>query len=226
VADAPDEALGIMSDQPARSARQPIFNIPPITRTLLIANIAVHGFRLLLPEGSDERVIRLFAFIPARYTVGRLGWPALIDPVSYQFLHANVTHLFINMLALLAFGSGVERRLGRWRMLTLTILSGVVAAGSHAAVYPSSTLPVIGASGAISGLFGAVLRMQARSAAGRRTGLWPLLALWIIVTVVAGQIGLPGQPGAQIAWVAHLGGFACGLAVFGLFDRTAPRPSS
>ncbi len=215
-----------MSDQPARSARQPIFNIPPITGALLILNIAVHGFRLLLSDESDDSIIRLFAFIPAQYMVGRLGWPALIDPISYQFLHANLTHLFVNMLALLAFGSGVERRIGGWRMLTLTILSGVVAAGAHWAAYPSSTLPVIGASGAISGLFGAVLRMQARSAAGRRTGLWPLLALWIIVTVIAGQTGLPGEPGAQIAWVAHLGGFACGLAVFGLLDRSAHRAST
>jgi membrane associated rhomboid family serine protease len=215
-----------MSDQPARSARQPIFNIPPITGALLIVNIAVHGFRLLLSDESDDSIIRLFAFIPAQYMVGRLGWPALIDPISYQFLHANLTHLFVNMLALLAFGSGVERRIGGWRMLTLTILSGVVAAGAHWAAYPSSTLPVIGASGAISGLFGAVLRMQARSAAGRRTGLWPLLALWIIVTVIAGQTGLPGEPGAQIAWVAHLGGFACGLAVFGLLDRSAHRAST
>jgi membrane associated rhomboid family serine protease len=215
-----------MSDQPARSARQPIFNIPPITGALLIANIAVHGIRLLLPDEADDSIIRLFAFIPARYTAGRWGWPALIDPISYQFLHANLTHLLVNMLALLAFGSGVERRLGRWRMLALTILSGVAAAGAHWAAYPASALPVIGASGAISGLFGGVLRMQARSAAGRRTGLWPLLALWIIVTVIAGQTGMPGAPGAQIAWVAHLGGFACGLVVFGLLDRAAPPPSN
>jgi membrane associated rhomboid family serine protease len=211
-----------MSDQPARSARQPIFNIPPITGALLLANIAVHGFRMLLPDEADDRIIRLFAFFPARYAAGRWGWPAFIDPISYQFLHANLTHLFVNMLALLAFGSGVERRLGRWRMLALTILSGVAAAGAHWAAYPSSALPVVGASGAISGLFGGVLRMLARGAGGRRTGLWPLLALWIIVTVIAGQTGMPGEPGAQIAWVAHLGGFAFGLVVFGLLDRTAP----
>jgi membrane associated rhomboid family serine protease len=224
--DAPDEAPRVMSDQPARSARQPIFNIPPITGALLIVNSAVHGLRLLLPDDADDRIIRLFAFIPARYTAGRWGWPALIDPISYQFLHASVTHLLVNMLALLAFGSGVERRLGGWRMLALTILSGLAAAGAHWAVYPASALPVVGASGAISGLFGGVLRMQARSAAGRRTGLWPLLALWIIVTVIAGQTGMPGEPGAQIAWVAHLGGFACGLVLYGLLDRTAPHAST
>jgi membrane associated rhomboid family serine protease len=215
----------VMTDQPARSSRQPIFNIPPITMALLIINIAVHGGRLLLPDSADESIIGDFAFIPARYTTGPLDWPALVDPVTYQFLHANVTHLLVNMLALLAFGSGVERRLGGWRMLVLAILSGVVAAGAHLAVYPSSEVPVVGASGAISGLFGGVLRMLARTAAGRRRGIWPLIALWIIVTVIAGQTGIPGEPGAPIAWVAHLGGFAAGLAIFGLLDSTAGRRS-
>jgi len=86
-------------------------------------------------------------------------------------------------------------------------------------------VPVVGASGAISGLFGGVLRMLARTAAGRRRGIWPLIALWIIVTVIAGQTGIPGEPDAPIAWVAHLGGFAAGLAIFGLLDSTAGRRS-
>lgn len=215
-----------MTDQPARSLPQPIFNIPPITKALLIVNVAVHGFRLLLSDPSDESIIRDFAFTPARYTTGSLGWPALVDPVSYQFLHANLTHLLVNMLALLAFGSGVERRIGPWRMLALTILSGVIAAGAHLAVYPSSAIPVIGASGAISGLFGGVLRMQARLSAGRGRGLWPLTALWIVLTVIGGQTGIPGEPGAPIAWVAHLGGFAAGLAIFEILDRTTGRRSA
>jgi membrane associated rhomboid family serine protease len=215
-----------MTDQPARSLRQPILNIPPVTKALLIINVAVHGVRLLLSDPSNESIIRDFAFTPARYTTGLLGWPALVDPVTYQFLHANLTHLVLNMVALLAFGAGVERRLGAWRMLALTILSGVIAAGAHLAVYPSSALPVVGASGAISGLFGGVLRMQARTAGGRGRGLWPLIALWIVLTVIAGQTGIPGEPSAPIAWVAHLGGFAAGLAIFGLLDRTAGRRSS
>ncbi|HEV8026816.1 MAG TPA: rhomboid family intramembrane serine protease [Stellaceae bacterium] len=215
-----------MTDRPAPSSRQPIFNIPAGTMALLIINIAVHGLRLLLSDSSDDRIVRDFAFIPARYTTGLLGWPALVDPVTYQFLHANLTHLFVNMLALLAFGSGVERRIGRWRMLALAILSGIIAAGAHLAVYPSSDVPVVGASGAISGLFGAVLRMMSRGMAGRRSGLWPLIALWVIVTVIAGQTGMPGEPDAPIAWVAHLGGFAAGLALFGFFDRTAGRRSA
>jgi membrane associated rhomboid family serine protease len=214
-----------MTDRPSRPLRQPIFNIPPITKALLIINVAVHGFRLLLSDSADDSIIRDFAFTPLRYTTGPLGWPALVDPITYQFLHADLTHLVVNMLGLLAFGSGVERRIGAWRTLALTILSGVIAAGAHLAVYPSSALPVIGASGGISGLFGGVLRMQARSAPGRGKGLWPMIALWVVVTVVAGETGIPGEPGTPIAWVAHLGGFAAGLAIFGFLDRTTGHPA-
>ena len=215
-----------MTDQPGRFLRQPIFNIPPITKALLIVNLAVHGFRLLLSLPSDESIIGDFGFTPARYTIGPLGWPALVDPVTYQFLHASLTHLLVNMHALLAFVSGVEHRIGPWRMLGLTILSGIIAAGTHLAVYPASAVPVIGASGAISGLFGGVLRMQARSSAGRGRGPWPFIALWIVLTVTAGQTGIGVESGAPIAWVAHLGGFAAGLAIFGLLDRTTGRRSA
>jgi rhomboid family protein len=207
-----------MSD-PSTRQRQPILNVPPITRALMIINIAVHAVRSFLLSDVDADLVRILAFVPARYTAGQLGWPALIDPISYQFIHANLTHLGVNMLALLAFGSGIERRVGGWRMLAFTIICGVLAALTHLAIYPTSAAPVIGASGAISGLFGGVLRMQTSALSGQRTGLWPLVILWIIVTVIAGQTGMPGDLHAPIAWIAHLGGFLAGLLLFGFFHR-------
>ena len=78
--------------------------------------IVVHLLRLLLSPESDDALVSVLAFVPARYTgAGSIGWPALVDPVTYQFLHANLIHLGVNMLALLAFGSGVERRIGWWK---------------------------------------------------------------------------------------------------------------
>ncbi len=172
------------------AARQPILNIPPATKALLIANVAVH-----------------FQF----------GWPALIDPISYQFLHGSLAHLAINMLALLAFGAGVERRIGGARMFAFAMICGVASVLAHLAVYPSSLEPVIGASGAISGLFGAVLRFRLR---GGARGLLPLVALWIVMDVVTGESGFGGD-GVSIAWIAHIGGFVAGLLLFGPFDRRA-----
>jgi membrane associated rhomboid family serine protease len=200
-----------------RSGRQPIFNIPPVTGALVLANVAVHLLRLLLPPALDDAVIETFAFIPARYGGAEpLSWPAFVDPITYQFLHGNLTHLAINMVALLAFGAGVERRIGGFRMLLLALVCGLAAVALHYVVYPASEEPVVGASGAISGLFGAVLRLLFRS---RGAGLLPLVALWIVMNVIGGQMGEPGDGGAAIAWVAHIGGFLTGLGLIGLFDR-------
>ncbi|HEX9489854.1 MAG TPA: rhomboid family intramembrane serine protease [Stellaceae bacterium] len=213
-----------MSDRPTPPARQPILNVPPITKALLIVNVAVHVLRLLLPAHLDDALVSTFAFIPARYTLADgLGWPALVDPITYQFLHANFIHLGVNMLALLAFGSGVERRIGGWRMLVFFLVCGVVSALAHLAAYPSTPEPIVGASGAISGLFGGVLRFQFGAAPGRRRGLWPIIILWIAVNFVVGQTGMPGADSAPIAWVAHLGGFLAGLLLFDLAARHATR---
>ena len=125
-----------MSDHPTPPARQPIFNVPPVTKALLLVNVAVHLLRLLLPADIDDALVSTFAFVPARYTVADgLGWPALVDPITYQFLHASFVHLGVNMLALLAFGSGVERRTGGWRMLVFFLVCGVVSAAAHLAAY-------------------------------------------------------------------------------------------
>jgi membrane associated rhomboid family serine protease len=200
--------------------RQPIFNIPPATKALLIANVAVHGLRQLLPDALDDRVIENFAFIPARYTVpGLYGWPALVAPITHQFLHANLAHLGMNMLALLAFGAGVERRLGGMRMIVFFLLCGIAGAAVHFAVYPHSLDPVIGASGAISGLFGAVLRFQVRR--GRNGSIWPLVGLFLVLNVVTGVTGVGAPEDATVAWVAHMGGFLAGLLLFGAFDPAA-----
>jgi membrane associated rhomboid family serine protease len=206
------------------AVRQPIFNVPPATKALLIANVAVHLLRFLLPSKLDDIVVTTFALIPARYTEpGVFGWSALVDPITYQFLHGSLTHLGINMLALLAFGAGVERRIGGSRMLAFTLICGVVAALTHLAIYPSSSVPIIGASGAISGLFGGVLRFHVYS--GSRRGLWPLVALWVIMDVVTGTMGMGGD-GEPIAWVAHIGGFIAGLLLFGPFDCQGGKEAS
>jgi membrane associated rhomboid family serine protease len=204
-------------------ARQPILNVPAVTKALLMANVAVHLPRLLLPVDIDDALVSMLAFVPARYTTGGFGWPALVDPITYQFIHANFIHLGVNMLALLAFGSGVERRIGGARMLIFYLVCGVASAAAHFAAYPSSPEPIVGASGAISGLFGGVLRLQFGAARGGRRGLWPVVIVWIVVNFVLGQTGMPGAEGASIAWVAHLGGFITGLLLFDLAARGKPQ---
>jgi membrane associated rhomboid family serine protease len=207
-----------------REAAQPIFNIPPVTGMILAVEIAIHLLRLLLPYQLDNLLIGIFAFIPARFTLpGAFDWAAIVSPLTYQLLHAGFAHLAMNMLALLAFGAGLEIWMGGGRMLGFAILCGFAAAGAHLAVYPESTAPLIGASGAISGIFGGLLRTRLATQRGR---LWPLVAIWVVMTVITGEAGMPGTGDQPIAWVAHLGGFAAGLALVGFFRPRRIGPGS
>ena len=135
-----------------------------------------------------------------------------------MLLHGSWAHVLINGAMLMAFGAGVERWLGAWRMLGLFTVCGLAAVAVQFALNPASTDPVIGASGGLSGLFAAVLVMMQHQGAMRgRFGLWPLIALWLVTTVAFGYTGAPD--GSAIAWAAHVGGFIAGFAFLPLFRR-------
>jgi membrane associated rhomboid family serine protease len=167
---------------------------------------------LLLPDAAADRIVELYGYTPTRYGEG-LSWPALVDPVTYQFLHGGFAHLGANMLGLVAFGAGVEQRLGRWRLLAFYLLCGIIGAFTQFALDPGSDEVVVGASAAISGLFGAILRFRAF-----RRGFWMMVAIWFVANAVTGMVGV-GSEGEPVAWVAHIGGFVAGLALFPLFVR-------
>ena len=170
---------------------------------------------LLLPDAAADTAIALFGFTPARYggAAGGAVWAAIVDPVSYQFLHGGFAHIGANMLGLLAFGAGVEQRLGRWRFLAFYLLCGIAGAFAEFAAGPGSAEAMIGASAAISGLFGAILRFRAF-----RRGFWVLVVLWFLINAVTGVAGV-GSEVEPVAWVAHIGGFVAGLVLFPLFVR-------
>jgi len=194
--------------------RQPMFNLPPTTGALLAANILVFVVMLLLPDVAADRIVELLGFMPARYGGGAgLTWPAFVDPITYQFLHGGFAHIGANMLGLVAFGAGVEQRLGGWRFLVFYLVCGVAGALAQFAYGPDSGAVTIGASAAISGLFGAILRFRAF-----RRGLWTLVVLWLLVNAATGVTGVGGE-GEPVAWVAHVGGFVAGLLLFPLFVR-------
>lgn len=194
--------------------RQPMLNLPPAVLALIGANVVVHGAMLLVPLDTVGWVLVHLAFIPARYSVEGLGgWPAWVGPVTYQFLHGGWLHLGVNMVMLAAFGSALERTAGASRMLVLYVASGVAGAFVHFALFPVSNIPVVGASGSISGLFGAVLWLMARpDRFGRRAlRFWPAALIWIGFSVAVGFTGMPGVADGQIAWAAHVGGFLAGI---------------
>ncbi len=203
-----------MTFETERSGRQPILNLPPATKVLLVVNLMIHGARLLLSSDQDDLFIALFGFTPVRLVdPDPYFWTAVLSPLTYQFLHGSWTHVAMNMLGLAPFGAGVERRLGVARFLGFYLLCGIAGALLQFAVDPSSEVPLIGASAAVSGLFGGVLRFGEF-----RQGFWTIVAVWLVMNVGVGLLGAPGVD-APIAWIAHIGGFACGLALFPVFER-------
>ncbi|HYC64891.1 MAG TPA: rhomboid family intramembrane serine protease [Reyranellaceae bacterium] len=211
---------------PWRGAGERAINLPPTVLLLIGINVAVHVLRALLSEAFDQRIVLQLGLVAAAYT-GDAG-PTGVDPVAlfvapftYQFLHASWLHLGVNMLTLAAFGAPVERVLGWRRFITFYILSGIVAGFVHVLFFYDALDPVVGASGAISGLFGAVLILMRRL--GRLPSLIPIALIWIGLNVFFGIVGgTPGAGGDPVAWTAHIGGFVFGLAAIRLF---VPRPS-
>lgn len=226
--------------------REPIFNVPAAVVGVLAVLGAVHAVRSRLTEEQDEWLVLALAFIPGRYTaqgsdLPGAPWAAVTSFVTHMLLHGDVIHLLVNSAWLLAVGAVIARRAGTLRFLGLSIVCGIAGALAFLAANPGRMVPMIGASGAISGLMGAVFRLmfavrdtrQQRllrehpeevprlsvRATLRDRNAFSAIALWVVVNLLFGfgvlGFALPGT----IAWEAHLGGFFAGLFTFGFFDR-------
>lgn len=219
------------------SSRVPALNVMPATMTLIAITAAIHGIRYLLPVDLDNLLLVHFAFIPDFFlTMGGIGAGGLLDilpwtsPVSYIFLHGDWLHLIMNMAFLLALGSGVEQRLGWRRFLVFYLITGVLAlSGTMLMVLLSDgrdTVLVVGASGAISGLFGAACRFLFGNRVGwTRNRLLLRLGPGLTVLIVFVAINLifalfssdPFGGMRTVAWEAHLAGLLIGYAIYPYF---------
>jgi len=150
------------------------------------------------------------------------GKIVLLGLLVTMFLHGSVPHLFGNMLFLWVFGNNIEAAKGWWRYLALYLAGGVVATAAHVAVDPSSTIPIVGASGAIAAVMGAYFVLWPNARMKTIIFLGPLLlrkvqAIWLLLVWFGQQFLLVGAE-SGVAWAAHVGGFAFG-AVVGLWWR-------
>lgn len=218
-----------------RPERQPVFNIPAVVVALIGTCVAIHLVRLyVLTIDQDFALLLRAAFIPIRYG-GQFDIDvyAFTSPFTYTFLHGSMAHLAINMIWLAAFGSPLANRLGVWRFLLFWAVTGVAAAAVHYLVHMVGQSPLVGASGAISGMMGAAARFGFRASrvAGRSAFDGPLLpasvvlrlrpvvtflAVWMAINLVTGLVGL-GAGADNIAWEAHVGGFVAGFFGIGSF---------
>jgi membrane associated rhomboid family serine protease len=208
--------------QPEPQGREPILNLPPLTAVLTVLLLAVHVVREFLDVDTDNWLILTFGVIPARFTQD-FGLLDLLSLVSYMLLHGGWLHLGFNLVALIAFGAGVERLLGRSHMLIVLLLGGIAGVLLHIAIQPADPTPLIGASGGLSALFGLTMFAIAMRSGGWRR-LLSVTAIWLGLNLAFGLVGVPGQDGTEIAWVAHMGGYFAGLAYgFWLMRRPIQR---
>ncbi|HEY2871803.1 MAG TPA: rhomboid family intramembrane serine protease [Reyranella sp.] len=210
---------------PGRGSYERAINLPPALLWLIVVNVAVHLVRQTLSDATDQSLVLSLGLVPANYTSEPGGdwWSLILAPFTYQFIHGGWVHLGVNMLTLAAFGAPVERLLGVRRFILFYLSAGVVAGFIHVMFFPNSADPVVGASGAISGVFGAVLMAMRR--AGRLSSLLPVAGIWIALNVFFGIFGgTPGSGGEPVAWTAHIGGFVYGLVALRFFVPKAPPP--
>jgi membrane associated rhomboid family serine protease len=201
----------------------------PLVNWLIIAlNLLVFLYELSLPAAGLEKLTLTWGLVPA----GLFAHPATNWMMIFtgMFLHGGWFHILSNMWVLFIFGDNVEDRMGSGRYLFFYLLSGVAAALLEVYVLSSSSVPMIGASGAIAGVLGAYLVLYPRA---RVASLVPILfiftiieipamvflPLWFVSQLFSGWLALQGTAGSGVAWWAHVGGFIFGLATVGLFAR-------
>jgi len=208
---------------PQRGTGERAINLPPAILWLIAINVVVHLLRQLLSDSADQQLVIELGLVPANFTGDQGNLLSLVaSPFTYQFLHGGWVHLGVNMLSLAAFGAPVERLLGVRRFVLFYLSAGIVSALVHVVLFPDSLDPVIGASGAISGVFGAVLMLMRQ--VGSLSSLLPIAGIWIALNVFFGIFGgTPGAGGEPVAWAAHIGGFVYGLAAIRLFLPRRPR---
>jgi membrane associated rhomboid family serine protease len=205
----------------------PVRGIPVVTIGLILTCMAVYLWQLSLPPGLAQVAVTLLGFVPALlFGNAMLEGPPWVSPsgsiFTAMFLHGSFMHLAGNMLYLWIFGDNVEDRVGRGRFLAFYLICGAIAALTQALPDMRSTIPMIGASGAVSGVLGAYLMLYPR--ANVLVAL-PFLLVRVPALVVlgfwfAGQLSssLFAPTGAGgVAFRAHVGGFIAGAVLIRWF---------
>lgn len=194
---------------------------------ILAANLLVFAITLALP--NDSAIALSLGMIPAvmfgdaSLSAEIVHAPTLLTPLTSLFLHADVMHLAGNMLFLWVFGDNVEDAMGTLRFIVFYLLCGACAAMAHALALPQSDAPLIGASGAVSGLIAAYLLLHPHVRVFGLVLKWlPLtlpavyvIAAWILLQFGSALFG--GDP--NVGWWAHVGGIVAGAVLIVFFKR-------
>jgi membrane associated rhomboid family serine protease len=241
------------SGAPVTTHREPIFNVPGVVLAIIaVCVLVLAGETYLFTDDQDNAFVYCFGFLPARYDGASLLPPGMCPLgsgaeiwtfVTYAFLHGDVTHLTVNAIGFLPFGSAVARRFGATRSLGFFAVTAAAAALMHLATHWGEINPMIGASGAVSGFMAGAIRFAFQrggplaligtgeqgayripapplSSALRDSRIVIFTAAWLGLNLFVGLIGGALFPGGEhtVAWEAHIGGFLAGLLLFPAFD--------
>jgi membrane associated rhomboid family serine protease len=207
----------------------PVRGIPVVTIGLILACTAAYLWQLSLPPRLSQVAVTLLGFVPAllfgHATLDGPPWVSATGSIfTALFLHGGFLHLAGNMVYLWIFGDNVEDRVGRMRFLAFYLVCGAVAAFTQALPDTRSTIPMIGASGAVSGVLGAyfVLYPRANVLLALPFLSFRIPAIVVLAVWFAGQLAssLLAQTGAGgVVFSAHVGGFAGGALLIRWFLR-------
>ena len=206
---------------------------PVVTIVFIATCVLVFVYQASLPVGSDNTFVFQYGAIPAllfgeaypEETVVPI--PVYATLITSMFLHGGWMHLIGNMLYLWIFGNNIEDVMGHARFVGFYLTCGILAALSHALTDPSSAVPMVGASGAISGVLGAYLLLFPRATVmvfmpglgAMRVAAGFVLGMWFVMQLLSGGMSVGSSGGGGVAFFAHIGGFVAGMALIGLFKR-------
>jgi membrane associated rhomboid family serine protease len=219
----------------------PTTSKPYVTVGIIVACTLVYIWQhWLLPAVETQTVAYVFGLVPAVLTNAEFlptevaQVPPFFTVFTSMFLHAGFWHLAGNMLYLWIFGNNIEDAMGHVRFFAFYLLCGAAAVVAQVLPDPASTIPMVGASGAISGVLGAYMLLFPRARVllgvplgflilqiGRYPAVWVLL-VWFGMQLIMGSIAAaqaPGDTQGGIAFGAHIGGFIAGCALVTVFKR-------
>jgi membrane associated rhomboid family serine protease len=206
---------------------------PVVTIAFIALCVLVFFYQAGLPPRPGEAFVFQYGAIPALLFGDAdlppslaVGIPAYATLLTSMFLHGGWMHLVGNMLYLWIFGNNVEDVMGHVRFVVFYLACGALAALSHAVTDPTSTIPMVGASGAISGVLGAYILLFPRAhvlvfmpgIGMMRVTAAVVLGLWFVMQLLSGGMSI-GGPGGGVAFFAHIGGFVAGMVLIRFFKR-------
>lgn len=196
----------------------PMLNIPPATKILaglfMFIHLMITDLSLTFIPDAENYAILFSGLVPASWTGAApfFIWTPL-TLLLFSFVHGGWLHLGINILMLLSIGSGMEKSIGIKKYLLIYAGGTFFAALSHIAFSPFSTMPIVGASGGVSALFGAMLYMMRADTSNSqgKDRFLPIVLIWVGISAIGGFLGAPN--GSPVAWIAHIGGFLSGIGI-------------